>query len=339
VVHFSAVLGANMKKLLITGVSGFVGGHFVHFLKDHPDEYEIHGIGRSNITWNWFSESSKLAENVTFHRADLLDGSHITAIIGEVQPDYVLHLAAQSSVGESWNTPAVSFINNISGFLNIVEPIRLSGKSTKIVSVGSAEEYGVVDKKSLPLREDAILYPVNPYGAARVAQEHLANIYAEGYGLDICCTRSFNHCGPGQTDRFVASAIAKQFAKISLGKQDPVIEIGDGSIIRDFLDVRDVVVAYALLLKKGVPGQVYNVCSGKGYAISELVTLLADRLQIPVRIHQSPTKRRPKDNPQIIGSNEKIQGELGWHPHIPLADSLQEMHAYWETRLLQENTS
>ena len=132
---------------------------------------------------------------MTFHRADLLDKTRIAAIIDKVQPDCILHLAAQSSVGESWNTPASSFTNNVTGFLNIVEPVRLSGSSTKIVSVGSAEQYGVVDKKSLPLREDAIQYPVNPYGAARVAQEHLANIYAEGYGLDICSTRSFNHCG------------------------------------------------------------------------------------------------------------------------------------------------
>jgi GDP-4-dehydro-6-deoxy-D-mannose reductase len=325
-----------MKTLLITGISGFVGGHVVHFFKNHPHEYEIHGISRSNISWDYFSGSFPLAETVTFHRADLLDRTRIAAIIDAVQPDCILHLAAQSSVGESWNTPASSFTNNVTGFLNIVEPVRLSGRATKIVSVGSAEQYGVVDKRSLPLREDAIQHPVNPYGAARVAQEYLANIYAEGYGLDICSTRSFNHCGPGQTDRFVASAIAKQFARISLGKQDPVIEIGDSTIVRDFLDVRDVVRAYVLLLEKGVRGQVYNICSGRGYAISELVTLLSNRMQIPVRIHQSPMKRRPQDNPQIVGSYDKIRAELGWYPYISLADSLLEMYAYWENQLSQE---
>jgi GDP-4-dehydro-6-deoxy-D-mannose reductase len=133
----------------------------------------------------------------------------------------------------------------------------------------------------------------------------------------------------------VASAIAKQFARISLGMQDPVIEIGDASIVRDFLDVRDVAAAYTLLLEKGVPGHIYNVCSGRGYAIGELVTILADRLMIPVEIHQNTTTKRPLDNPQIIGSNEKIRTELGWHPLIHLADSLQEMSTYWKKCLLR----
>ena len=141
----------------------------------------------------------------------------------------------------------------------------------------------------------------------------------------------------GQTDRFVASAIAKQFARISLGNQDPVIEIGDGTIVRDFLDVRDVVRAYVLLLEKGIRGQVYNICSGRGYAISELVTLLADRVEIPVPDTPEPDETAAPGQSADRGSYEKIQAELGWHPHISLADSLLEMHAYWENRLLHEN--
>jgi GDP-4-dehydro-6-deoxy-D-mannose reductase len=207
-----------------------------------------------------------------------------------------------------------------------------------VLSIGSSEQYGIVSENDLPLNEGRPQCPANPYAAARVAQENLAHVYREGYGLDFCCTRSFNHCGPGQTDRFVASAIAKQFARISLGLQDPVVEIGDGTIVRDFLDVRDVIAAYALLLEKGVSGQVYNVCSGRGYAIGELVTLLADRLKIPVQTHQNPMKLRPQDNPKIIGSNEKIRRELGWHPHIPLADSLEEMSAYWMNHIIPERT-
>ena len=249
----------------------------------------------------------------------------------KIQPDYILHLAAQSSVGESWNDPVASFTNNTTIFLNIIDAVRLYDNATRILSIGSSEQYGIVSENDLPIKEDCPQRPANPYAVGRVAQEQLARVYTEGFGLDICCTRSFNHCGPGQTDRFVASAIAKQFARISLGLQDPVIEIGDGTIVRDFLDVRDVVAAYALILKKGIKGQVYNVCGGRGYAISDLVTLLADRLQIPVRIKQNPMKLRPQDNPCIIGSPEKIQTELGWHPHIPLADSMQEMAAYWET--------
>jgi GDP-4-dehydro-6-deoxy-D-mannose reductase len=322
-----------MKKILITGASGFVGGHFIRFLSNRPDDFEIHAISRKQPAWDFFPEFPSLNARFAFHQADLMDMPRITSLIEKIQPDYILHLAAQSSVGESWNTPVASFTNNTTIFLNVVEAVRLNDNAARILSIGSSEQYGVVSEKDLPIKEDSPQRPANPYAVARVAQEQLAMVYTEGFGLDICCARSFNHCGPGQTDRFVASAIAKQFAQISLGLQDPVIEIGDGTIIRDFLDVRDVVAAYVLILKKGITGQVYNVCSGRGYAISDLVKLLADRLQIPVRIKQDPMKRRPQDNPHIVGSSEKIQTELDWHPQITLADSMQEMSGFWEKRL------
>jgi len=326
-----------MKKILITGISGFVGGYYVDYLTSHGDIFEIHGISHSKPAWDFLPVPSEQLNDHHVHLADLNDIPRIKSLIGEIQPDFILHLAAKSSVAESWNSPVVSFVNNTTIFLSIIEAVRLSDTPARVLSIGSSEQYGIVSENDLPLREGSPQRPANPYAVARVAQEHLARVYGEGYGLDICCTRSFNHCGPGQTDKFVASAIAKQFARISLGLQDPVIEIGDGTIVRDFLDVRDVVAAYALLLDKGVPGEVYNICSGRGYAISELVTLLADRLRIPVRIHQNPMKRRPRDNHQIVGSYEKIRTELGWRPHIPLADSLQEMSAYWKNRLLREH--
>lgn len=251
----------------------------------------------------------------------------------KIQPDQIIHLAAQSSVGESWNSPVDSFVNNTSIFLNIIDTVRCMDTGTRILSVGSSEQYGVVSKNDLPLTEDHPLRPANPYAVARVAQEHMAGVYHDGFGIDVCCTRSFNHCGPGQTDRFVAGAITKQFARIDLGLQEPVIEIGDGTIIRDFLDVRDVVSAYTMLLDKGKAGQAYNICSGRGYAISELVTMLSDRLNIAVQITQNPTNMRPQDNPAIFGSPEKIRSRFGWMPCHPLVDSLQEMVGYWKDRM------
>jgi GDP-4-dehydro-6-deoxy-D-mannose reductase len=327
-----------MKKILITGASGFVGGHFIRYLASRPDDFEIHAISRKQPAWDFFPESASLNTAFTFHQADLMDGQRIGSLIEKIQPDIILHLAAQSSVAESWKTPVSSFLNNTTIFLNVIDTVRLHDNATRILSIGSSEQYGIVSENDLPLRENSAQHPSNPYAVARVAQEQLAMVYAEGFGLDICCTRSFNHCGPGQTDRFVASAIAKQFAGISLGLQDPVIEIGDGTIVRDFLDVRDVVAAYAMIMEKGVRGQVYNVCSGRGYTIYELVTLLAEGMKIPVQIIQNPTKRRPQDNPHIVGSPEKIRRELGWHPHISLADSMKEMSAWWETRLLREHS-
>jgi GDP-4-dehydro-6-deoxy-D-mannose reductase len=324
-----------MKKILITGASGFVGGHFIRFLKAQEPGYEIHAISRRKPEGDFLPGPEYPGTTAAFHQADLSDSVRITTLIEKIQPDYLLHLAAQSSVAESWNTPSATFLNNISIFLNIIEAVRLRSRTTRILSVGSSEQYGTVREPDLPVREDKSQQPSNPYAVARVAQEELAMVYRNGYDLDICCTRSFNHCGPGQTDRFVASAIAKQFAGIRLGLQDPVVEIGDGSVIRDFLDVRDVVAAYFLILEKGIAGQVYNVCSGRGYAINDLVTLLSGRLEIPVRIHQNQMKLRPQDNPRMIGCPEKIQNELGWQPHIPLADSMEEMAVYWENILKQ----
>jgi len=318
-----------MKKILITGISGFVGGYFVDYLKSHERTFEIHGISRSKPAWDFVHLSQDQLDDQHFHQADLNDIPEIRSLIEEIQPEYILHLAAQSSVAESWKTPVASFMNNTNIFLNIIDTVRLIDNGARVLSVGSSEQYGIVSDRDLPLTEDNPQHPANPYAVARVAQEQLARIYASGYGLDICCTRSFNHCGPGQTDRFVVSAIVKQFARIARGLQDPVIHIGNGAIIRDFVDVRDVVEAYGLLLTRGKRGEVYNICSGKGRSIREIVTLLSEMYHIDVQVHQEQSQIRPIDNPCIIGSFKKIQTEIDWKPRISFEKSLQSMYEYW----------
>jgi GDP-4-dehydro-6-deoxy-D-mannose reductase len=277
-----------------------------------------------------------LTNNSHFHQADLMDIPKIRSLIEEIQPDYIVHLAAQSSVAESWKTPVDSFMNNTNIFLNIIDTVRLNDFTARVLSVGSSEQYGIVSEKDLPLQEKSLQRPANPYAVARVAQEQLARIYAEGYGLDICCTRSFNHCGPGQSDRFVVSSIVRQFVQIARGTQEPIIHIGNGSIVRDFIDVRDVVTAYNLLLRQGKRGEVYNICSGKGREIQDIVTILSYRLNISVKIKQEQTQIRPIDNPRIVGSNEKIRHELGWHPTIPFEQTLQSMYDCWDVRFMRE---
>jgi GDP-4-dehydro-6-deoxy-D-mannose reductase len=319
-----------MKKVLITGISGFVGGYCVDFLTSQHDTIEIHGISRSKPAWDFVPVTSEQLNDHHFHIADLNDIPKIKSLIREIQPDFILHLAAQSSVAESWKTPVSSFMNNTNIFLNIIDTVRLIDNGARVLSVGSSEQYGVVSEKDLPLTEDKTQCPANPYAVARVAQEQLAGIYATGYGLDICCTRSFNHCGPGQTDRFVVSAIVKQFVKIARGLQDPVIHIGNGAIIRDFVDVHDVVEAYGLLLERGKRGEVYNICSGNGRSIREIITLLSELYHIDVQVHQEQDQIRPIDNPRIIGSYQKIHNEVGWKPRISFEDSLRSMYEYWD---------
>ncbi len=325
-----------MKKILITGISGFAGGHFARFLATNRKGIEVYGISRSKPAWDFVENGYELLQNINFLQADMGDNPRIQSIICDIEPDYILHLAAQSSVAESWRTPASSFINNISGFMNVIETVRLYGIPAKILSVGSAEQYGIVTRNDLPLTEKTGMHPANPYAVARVAQEQLAKIYVDGYGLDICCTRSFNHCGPGQSDRFVVSSIVKQLVMITQGKQDNGIHIGNGSIVRDFLDVRDVVAAYGLLLEKGPRGEVYNICSGRGYVIRDIITILSDIYKTDIQIHEEKSQFRPIDNPQIIGSNEKIMHDLGWHPKVSFEESLQDMYDYWFTALSHE---
>lgn len=328
-----------MKRLLITGISGFVGGHLVTYLTDHDNEFEIHGISRSKPAWDFVPSAPGLLDGHHFHQADLLDIPKITSLLEKIQPDYIIHMAAQSSVAESWKTPVFSFMNNTNIFLNIIDTVRLNDNAARVLSIGSSEQYGIVSAKDLPLTEDTPQHPANPYAVARVAQEQLARIYAEGYGLDICCTHSFNHCGPGQSDRFVVSAIVKQFVKIAHDLQEPVIHIGNGAIVRDFVDVHDVVAAYNLLLTKGKRGEVYNVCSGTGRTIGEIVTLLSEMKGIRVVVHQEQAEIRPIDNPRIIGSNQKIRRDLGWKPVIPFEQSLLSMYDYWDHRISQESAS
>jgi GDP-4-dehydro-6-deoxy-D-mannose reductase len=333
-----------MKKILITGISGFVGGHFVHYLTTHRRDLEIHGISRSKPAWDFVNIPRQMLNGHFFHQADLNDIPRIKSLIEDIQPDYILHLAAQSSVAESWKTPVFSFLNNTNIFLNIIDTVRLNDNAARVLSIGSSEQYGIVSENDLPISEDRPQSPENPYAVARVAQEHLARIYAKGYDLDICCTRSFNHCGPGQTDRFVVSAIVKQFVKIVRGIQKPVINIGNGAIVRDFVDVHDVIEAYDLLLSRGRKGEVYNVCSGRGRAINDIVRKMSEILGIQVDMHQEQAQIRPIDNPRIIGSFKKIQRDLGWEPTISFEQSLRSIYAYWdhkieaESKISSENT-
>ncbi len=214
-----------------------------------------------------------------------------------------------------------------------MESVRLQKLDTKILSVGSSEEYGIVKESDLPLTEEKNLAPANPYAVARVSEEYLAQIYGRGYNLDICCTRSFNHIGPGQSDKFVVSSIAKQFADIAINHEKPIIKIGAGSIIRDFIDIEDVITAYNAILENGITGEVYNVCSGEGHSILDIVNILSDLSEIPITIEQNTDLLRPIDNPILIGSYKKLQNDTGWMPTCTIEKSLEKIYDYWCNKL------
>ena len=248
----------------------------------------------------------------------------------QFQPNYILHLASYSSVAFSWQHPVKSFQNNTNIFLNVLEAVHSVNPSIRILSVGSSEEYGELAQGQGKFSEEDTLHPVSPYAVARVSQEMLSRVYAKGYGLDIVMTRSFNHIGPGQKEIFVVASFAKRL--VEMKKQNvatPKLMTGDISVIRDFVDVRDVVRAYDGLLKKGRKGEIYNICRGVGYSLKELVQQMASILEMEVLTETDERLIRPNDNKVIIGSNEKIKRDIGWAPEIPLRRSLEDVINFW----------
>lgn len=320
-----------MDKYLITGFSGFVSSHFMHFLERQKENAEVLGIDLHEPAFNL---KSFRHVKCTFERIDLLDKEKMQKAISRFQPNYVLHLAAYSSVSFSWQNPILSFQNNTNIFLNLVDAVRLLNLKIRILSVGSSEEYGNVSERDIPLREELSLKPLSPYAVARVSQEMLSQVYAKGFGVDIVITRSFNHIGSGQRDVFVVSSFAKQIAEgVRSGRSRIEIVTGDLSITRDFTDVRDVVRAYHLLLKKGRAGEIYNVCSGRGVKLSDILSMLGKVSRVEVVPKTDPQLVRPQDNRVIIGSNKKIQDEVGWTPLIPLERAVEDVVKDWSERL------
>jgi GDP-4-dehydro-6-deoxy-D-mannose reductase len=310
-----------MKNLLITGISGFVGSYLADYCVALEKNMSIHGFDIS-------AQPDGPNPAYHYHQADLLDKGRIEALIQQMNPDTIIHLASFSSVGDSWRDPIKSFKNNTTIFLNLLEITHSLKIHCRILSVGSSEEYGIVRTGDLPLTENLPLNPVSPYAVARVAQEQLSHIYAKGFGMDIVCTRSFNHIGPGQADKFVVSSIGKQFAEIKKGRRKK-LHIGNTAIIRDFLDVRDVVRAYYLLIKKGKSGETYNICSGQGISIAQLIALYAELSGVTPQVETMQELLRPVENPVVTGSYEKLAAHAGWKPQITLIDSLRDIYAHW----------
>jgi GDP-4-dehydro-6-deoxy-D-mannose reductase len=319
-----------MRKYLITGASGFVAFHFFDYLNAIQEDCEVLGIDvvlPENMSLYKFSHLQ-----LRFVQIDLLDYSTLEAEIVSFSPTYIVHLASFSSVAKSWNEPINSFINNTNIFLNLVEIIRKNNIPCRLLSVGSSEEYGNVPSDCIPIKESVQLNPVSPYAVARVSQEMLAQCYVSSYKLDIILTRSFNHIGPGQRDVFVIPSFIKQILeKIKTGQSGNIkLFTGDVSLIRDFLDVRDVVKAYYLLLEKGIHGELYNICSGTGRSIKEIIDMLSNLLDVQIDVEFDKDKIRPSDNKIIIGDNSKITKLTGWQPQMSITDSLRDLIVYWK---------
>ncbi len=320
-----------MDRYIITGFSGFVSRHFLLYLEKNKIDSIVLGV---DITEPLLADLIFEHVKWSFIKINLLHKNKLKKVINDFNPNYIIHLASYSSVAYSWKEPVLSFQNNTNIFLSLLDTIRLANINCRILSVGSSEEYGNVNIDDLPLKEESYLNPTSPYAVARVSQELLSKIYVDGYDLDIVNTRSFNHIGPYQQDIFVISSFAKQLVKIKRKElKNGKLLTGDISIIRDFLDVRDVVEAYYLLCKKGGKGEIYNICSGKGYTLKEIINKMTEILNINIIVVQSKNLMRPINNRAIIGSNKKIRKQLNWNIKYTLKDSLCDIIEYWETEV------
>lgn len=315
-------------KVLITGITGFVGSHLADYLLRNYKNVRLYGIKR----WRSRMENIRHIEHkITLHECDMKDAHSVYQLINEIKPDKIFHLAAQSFVQASFSAPAETLGANIISECNVFEAVRKSKCKPTILIAGSSEEYGKVLPNELPVKEENPLRPLSPYAVSKVAQDLLGYQYVQSYGLKIIRTRAFNHSGRRRGEVFVESNFAKQIAEIEKGKRKPVIYVGNLEAIRDFTDVRDMVRAYWLATEKCKPGEVYNICSGKGYKIQEILDkLLSLSSKKKIKVKQDPKRLRPSDVPVLVGDSTKFRKITGWKPKISfLNETLPDLLNYW----------
>jgi len=316
-------------RLLITGITGFVGSHMAEYAL--AQGAEVFGSAR----WRSRTENvDHLRPRITLIESDLRDLSSVRGLVEAANPSHVIHLAAQSFVGASWQTPAETLSTNIIAQVNLLETIRGLRIQPRFLAVGSSEEYGMVYEDELPIRETNPLRPLSPYAVSKVAQDLMGYQYFKSYGMPIIRTRAFNHTGPRRGDVFVESNLAKQVAEIEAGLCEPTIRVGNLKPRRDFSDVRDIVRGYWLLLERGDPGEVYNLCSGRAWAIQEVLDfLLAQSTVKGIQITADPARLRPSDVMVLEGDPSKIEKATGWKAEIPFERTLTEVLDYWRERV------
>jgi len=319
-------------RALITGAGGFVGGHLCAYLLAHTD-WELMGTVYPHPV-----EAQPPEPRLRLRHADLRDPGGVQALMDEVRPEYVFHLAAQSFVPTSFADPWDTLENNIRAELNLLEAVRRSGRRVRVLVVGSNEEYGAPRPEELPQTEESPLRPNNPYAVSKVAQDFLGLQYYLAYEIPVVRVRPFNHTGPGQSPRFVVPAFASQIARIEAGLQEPVVRVGNLEAARDFTDVRDIVRAYHLAVTQGEPGEVYNLASGRPHSIQELLETLLSYARVKVRCERDPSRYRPVDVPIAYGSAEKFRRRTGWKPEIPFEQTLLDVLDYWRGQV-GESTS
>jgi GDP-4-dehydro-6-deoxy-D-mannose reductase len=300
-------------RVLVTGADGFVGPHLCRFLEARGDTaVPVHGPRPAGRT----ADALHL---------DVRDGAAVRDLFARIEPDAVIHLAGISSVAFSHGEPAATFEINALGALHVCVAARALGPKVRLLLVSSGEVYGARSSDQ-PTVESAPLHPTSPYAASKVAAEVLGLQFARAYGLHVVCARPFNHLGAGQAPSFAIPSFARQLAGARARRERTRMSVGNLEPVRDFSHVDDVVEAYRLLLERGAPGEVYNVCSGHGRSIRSVLDELVTLAGVSVDVVVDPAKLRPADIPILIGDPAKL-GALGWAPKRTVRDALAQVLA------------
>jgi GDP-4-dehydro-6-deoxy-D-mannose reductase len=318
-------------RVLVTGISGFVGPVVAGALADAG--HEVHGLVRTPD-----AARARLGTlPASLHEGDLRDAASLERALEAAAPAGIVHLAGLAFVPAAERDPAAAYEANVGGTLALLGAIRARAPRARLLAVISSDMYGQVDAARLPLDEETPARPLTVYGASKAAADIAAAQWGRAYGLDVVRARPFNHTGPGQNAAYVCSAIARQLAAIELGRQEPVVHVGNVDAVRDFSDVRDIAAGYVALLERGRRGEAYNLCSGEGVSIAEVIALLRTHARVPVRVHSDTSLRRANDVPRFVGSHARATADTGWHPSIPLTDTLARLLDDWRVRTVSEH--
>lgn len=313
-------------KVLITGITGFVGKYLYDFLIDQEPNIKIFG---TYIDEKEHEIQQKLLQQADLLRCDIANFLEVDELIKKNKPDYIYHMAAMSSGDESDRSKV--FMVNVDGTVNILKSCHDSGKKLRIILASTSYIYGS-SPDCMPFTETDPVNPVGIYAESKLKMERKAKAYLSD-NIDLIISRAFNHTGPGQTDNFVVPAFARQIAEIEKGLVKPVLKVGNLEAIRDFSDVRDVVRAYYLLAKKGRTGEIYNIASGNKFSIQKILDSLLSLSKKKIRVEKDPQRMRPSDITCSVGSYQKIKKDLGWQPEIDFKDTIKLTLDYWRSKI------
>jgi len=321
-------------RVLVTGGVGFVGTHLSKHLVDCRDDVALTYLPRKNsdIPINSELEESRkviVPRSVQHFALDVRNSSEVNQVLALLQPDIIYHLAAISFVPDGEGNVSEVFNVNTMGTLNLLEGVKKSCPEAKVLIVSSSEVYGIPRPGSLPLTEQSELRPISAYGASKASAEHLAHKFSANDGLHVITIRPFPHVGPFQEDRFALSSFARQIAEIKLGKKKPILEVGNLDVKRDFSDVSDIVRGYREAIFNGRNSEVYNLCSGQSYLLSDIVQTMIKLSGVDVEIKVDEGRVRSVDIPEHVGSYQKANKDFGWRPRVEMDAMLGSLLAYW----------